>query len=78
MCAGCDHKTLSLTHNADTTVSFRVEVDISGTGLWHTFETIAVTEGKLERVEFPAAFQASWVRLVADRNCAATAELVYD
>ena len=78
LCAGYDHKTLLLTHDADTTVTFRVQVDISGTGLWHTFETIAVAQARTEQFEFPAAFQAYWLRLIADRDCTATAELVYD
>jgi len=78
LCAGYDHKVLLVSHDASATVTIRVDVDISGTGRWHTFTTLAVAAGMSGRFEFPAGFQAYWVRLAADRDCTATAELVYE
>jgi hypothetical protein len=59
-------------------VSFRVEVDISGTGMWQTFATLQVAASESARFDFPPTFQAYWVRLVADRDCEATADFVYE
>ncbi len=78
LCAGYDRKSLSLSHDASVPVTFRVEVDISGTGTWQVFQTVKVPQSKTERMDFPAEFQAYWVRLVADRDCAATADFAYE
>ena len=78
LCAGYDRKSLSLSHDASVPVTFRVEVDISGTGMWQVFQTVEVPQSKTERMEFPAEFQAYWVRVVADRDCAATADFAYE
>jgi hypothetical protein len=56
----------------------RVEVDITGTGQWVAYRAFEVGAGTDVRHEFPAAFSAYWVRVVADKDCAATAWLVYE
>ncbi|MCX6929327.1 MAG: hypothetical protein NT154_39820, partial [Verrucomicrobia bacterium] len=73
---GFDRKSLTL--SADKNVSVRVEVDITGTGLWWTWRTFEVTRDRPTEYRFPAAFNACWVRTVADRDCSATAQLTYD
>jgi hypothetical protein len=75
---GYDRKSLELSHTAADAVSVRVEVDVSGAGDWKAFRTVDVPGGKTERIEFPAAFQAYWVRVVANKDCTATAWLTYE
>ncbi|MFO0928085.1 MAG: hypothetical protein U0736_13785 [Gemmataceae bacterium] len=76
--AGYDRKSLKLWHDAKADVAVRVEVDLTGTGLWRTFATLTVPAGRKLSVAFPPGFQAYWVRLVADRACRATATFVYE
>ena len=73
---GFDRKSLVL--SADKAVKVRVEVDITGTGLWRAWQTFEVTRSRATEYRFPAAFNAYWVRAVADSDCTATAQLCYD
>jgi len=73
---GYDKKSLTL--SADAAVKVRVEVDINGLGLWRTWQTLEVAPGKPTEYRFPDAFNAYWVRVVADRDCTATAQFVYE
>lgn len=74
---GFDHKVLHLSHDADRTVSFAVEVDFLGDGSWERCATIKVpAQGYVAHV-FPAGFSAHWVRVVAGKKCRATAWFVY-
>lgn len=75
---GYDRKSLQLSHDQSETVQVRVEVDLTGTGLWRTYRTFAVPPGEALEHRFPAAFQAYWARTAADRDCLATAVLVYE
>ncbi len=75
--AGYDRKRVTLSHGDDHAVQFKLEVDISGTGNWHTFQSLNVPTGRKTEFEFPAGFEAYWVRCVVDRACTATAEFVY-
>jgi hypothetical protein len=56
----------------------RVEVDISGTGQWVTCRSFDVPAGKEVKHNFSEAFAAYWVRVVASRDCTATAQLLYE
>lgn len=73
---GFDKKTLKV--SADAAVKVRVEVELTGTGLWRTWQTLSVAPGKATEYRFPDAFNAYWVRVVADHDCTATAQLRYD
>jgi len=74
---GYDRKTLQLSHDRDQAVKFRVQVDITGSGDWQTYRELEVKPGDAETLEFPAAFQAYWVRVESDADCLATAWLKY-
>lgn len=75
---GYDAKTLSLSHTSQQAVTMRVEVDITGDGLWVPYRSFAVAPNRSLEHKFPAAFQAYWLRVVADQDCTATASLVYE
>ena len=75
---GYDHKTLTLSTNSTDPIRLRVECDISGTGLWVPYREFEVRSNQTETHEFPAAFQAYWLRVVSTRDCQATAQLTYD
>ena len=73
-----DKRTLKLTHDAKAAVKFRVELDLDGTGLWVTHKTLEVQTGGAGTYEFPATIHARWLRVSADADCTATAQLTYE
>ena len=75
---GYDQKSLTLSHNSATPVRIRVEVDLTGTGHWVTYRDFTVPPGKRIEHAFPAAYQAYWLRVVADTPTTATAWLTYN
>ena len=75
---GYDRKRVELSHDAKESVNVRIEVDVTGAGDWLPAQTVAVKPGETATYAFPAAFCAHWVRVVADKDCKATAQLVYE
>ena len=76
--AGFDKKHLTLSHDASATVKMRVELDITGEGLWVPYRTFEVERGKSLEHDLPAALQARWLRVIADKDCVATAQCRYE
>ncbi|MBB6051512.1 hypothetical protein [Armatimonas rosea] len=74
---GYDKKTLQLEHQERTPRAFRIEVDITGSGLWVPYERFTVAPGKPLVHTFPAAFGAYWVRCIAEQDATATARFIY-
>jgi hypothetical protein len=74
---GFEHKVLHLAHDAEGPVNFTVQVDFLGEGSWQSYETIQVPAGGYVPHVFPTGFSAHWARVVADRECRATAWFVY-
>ncbi len=73
-----DKKTMTLKHDAKGPLSFAIEVDLYNNGIFRTYKTIEVAAGEPLTHEFPAGYQAHWVRLVPKQHCKATAEFVYE
>jgi len=73
-----DHKTLTLSHAAAKSVTMTVEVDFLATGVWREYATFTVEPGKSFTHEFPAAYAAHWLRVRANADCVATAQLKYE
>jgi hypothetical protein len=74
---GFDRKRLTLSHTGAESVKVTVELDLTGTGVWRTFETYTVEPGKTVETALSDA-RAYWLRVVADKPCTATAWLVYE
>jgi hypothetical protein len=75
---GYDRKTLTLSHTSAMPVRLRVEVDLTGTGLWVAYDTFTVPAGRPLEHTFPAAYQAYWLRVVAESATTATVWLTYN
>ena len=73
-----DHKMLALSHDLHEPVKFRIEVEPVGHGPWMTYKEVTVAQGETLEYIFPDNFQARWIRFKAERNCKATAWLVYE
>ena len=76
--AGYDRKRMTLSHDAKSAIEFTVEVDFLGTGAWSEYARFNVATDKPTQHEFPAAFDARWVRVKASQACRATAIFRYD
>ncbi|WP_206513073.1 hypothetical protein [Larkinella soli] len=75
---GFDQKSLHLSHDALTPVTYTVEVDFMGTGRWHSYTRLTVPAKGYSHYEFPAGYSAHWVRLTVDRACKTSAVFFYN
>jgi hypothetical protein len=67
---GYERRGLWLWHGGGGEVAFRVEVDRGGNGVWEGMQEVRVGSGAAEFVEFAEGERGSWLRVVADRDCA--------
>ncbi len=74
---GFEHKCLHVSQVSAGPVEFTLQTDVLGDGTFADTETITVGSGEQRTHVFPRGFSAHWVRLVADRDCTATAQFVY-
>ena len=75
---GFDRKSLEISHDTNSTIEFRIEVDYANRGHWQTFGTLSVAPGETKKFDFPESYSAHWVRLVPSRDCEATAMFRYE
>jgi hypothetical protein len=76
--ADFEHKRVALSHDAAGAVAFAIEVDPTVQRKhWQPYRTVTVSPGETVTHEFPAGFSAHWVRVLADRDCKATAQFTY-
>lgn len=75
---GYDEKTLTLSHQAKEPVEFTIEVDFYADGQWHDYQNFTVESGKPLVHQFPKGYAAHWLRVKANANCTATAQLRYE
>jgi hypothetical protein len=73
-----DKKSLQLSHNSKQSVTFTLQIDPIGHAPWMTYKTLTVKPNQVFNFTFPDAFQARWIRFVADKDCVATAWLRYN
>ncbi|MEZ0609289.1 hypothetical protein ACAW74_12270 [Fibrella sp. WM1] len=73
-----DQRSLQLSHKAGSPVTFTLEADPVGTGVWMPYKTITVAPGQVSTFTFPAEFQARWIRFKTDKACEATTLLNYE
>ena len=73
-----DHKKISLSHDSKEPVKFKIEVEPVGHGPWMTYKKVTIPQGETFEHNFPDNFQARWIRFSSNKNCKATAWLVYE
>ena len=56
-------------------VTFKIQVDTSGTGVWSDLQTAQVPAGGNTIYYLPEDLDAQWIRFITDRDCIATAFL---
>ncbi|MGF1636421.1 MAG: hypothetical protein ACFCUU_05060 [Cyclobacteriaceae bacterium] len=72
-----DRRKLSISHQADEEVQFSIQFEPVGDGPWMTWKEISVAPGESFTYEFEQGFQSRWIRIVAKKDCIATAWLEY-
>ena len=72
-----DQKHLSLSHDSNEAITFKIEVEPVGHGPWMKYMEIRVPANEEVNYEFPESFQARWIRFATDRVCKATTWLTY-
>ena len=72
---GYDKKTLELIADQDAKITAEIDVDFNG---WHKFKTFELKAGEKLVYLFPEGFNAHWIRFISDKNCTATAWLLYE
>lgn len=75
---GYSKKRVELSHSDANPLTMRIEVDLTGTGVWVEYGAYEVAPGKPLAHVFPDDFQAYWVRVSADRATRATAWFTYE
>ncbi len=75
---GYDKRVLSLSHVEKSPVTFHVEIDLTGTGMWTTYKDLQVASGEKIDLNFEPSVHARWLRITANEDCTATAQLAYD
>ena len=78
LATGYERKRLTLAHTNRRPVSFRVEAAFTGAGVWSPVITLVAEPSEHVDHQFPAAFGAYWLRVVADQDTVATATFAYD
>lgn len=73
---GFDSKTLMLASDSETKIT--IEVDITGTGNWQTYDVVDLSAGKNQKIAFADNFQAYWVRLTSSAPGKMTGQLTYE
>jgi len=74
---GYDSKTLRVSHSSAAMVRIRVELDLTGTGVWVEYRTFEVPPGRPVEHRFDPGFNAYWLRTVASSATTASAQLTY-
>lgn len=75
---GFDKKVLHLKNNSNTQVNFTIQVDFVGNGEFSDFKTVSMADNSYQVVPFQDGFSAHWIRVVADKDCNATAYFIYN
>ncbi len=75
---GYDRKRVTLSHQGGRPVRLRLELDISGTGVWVAYRDFLVGAGNRVQHRFPDSLGAYWARITADQDTTATAQFAYD
>ncbi len=68
MCCGFDWRVLHISHHSNTSISFKIEIDRDGTGIWEEYTTISVPAHGYKYFILPENLTACWIRLTANHD----------
>ena len=76
LATGFDRKTLVLENHSDADVEIALEADATANGDWREYRRFQVPAKQKVEFAFPDAFQAYWLRTVADRDATLSATFI--
>lgn len=76
---------MQISHNSSNPVEFTIEICVimnliavsDEFGIWNPYKTFTIEPGEQKEFYFPEGFSAHWVRLVANKECNASAVFTY-
>jgi hypothetical protein len=72
---GFEHKCIEIRHDAAKPVSFDIEIDFHGHGLFSKYKTLSTADAAID--VFPTGLSGHWLRIVPNTDCTASAQLHY-
>ena len=72
-----NNKSLNIWHKSNLDVTFSVEADVVGDGVFKTFKTITVKADEIKNIDLPESFNPKWIRLVSNKDCIGTAYFTF-
>ena len=72
-----DKRSLTLSHDSQKAITFKIEVEPIGHGPWLTYKEVKVDPGKSYSYTFPDTFQSRWIRFSCDKSANVTTWLKY-
>ncbi|MEM6257047.1 MAG: hypothetical protein AAGI37_01880 [Planctomycetota bacterium] len=72
------HETRYLTVASDKSAEVAIQIDVSGTGSWHTMGSLIASPDETRRFNFFPEFNPKQIRLVSDTDATMTAKLFYE
>ena len=72
-----DSRKLTISHQSNKPVQFRIEMDPTGDQRWMNYQTITVQPKEKYSITFPKPLEARWIRFVAEENATVTTWLEY-
>ncbi len=73
-----DRRSMTISHSAQSLITFHMEVDPTGNGTWMRYESMEVDPTQIYQYDFADDFEARWVRFIASADCYATIQLKYE
>lgn len=74
---GYDKKTVKLSHESKQPVTIRLEIDVTGTGVWMAYQSFVVPSREVLTQQFPVGFSANWIRAACDQEAQVTVLFEY-
>jgi hypothetical protein len=75
---GFDRKRFDLSNEGDKETTITLEADVTGDGHWALVKNFQLKPGEALQHDFPAWFQACWIRLVSSNDTTASTQFTYE
>ena len=75
---GYCYRSLTLSHTGADSVTFRIELDITGDGRWVAWKSFSVAAGQMIREVIPSEVQGRWIRAATEKDATATVLFDYE
>src|SRR5690606_25809043 len=75
--AGWEHRMAWVMNEGNVPVSFRFEIDKSGTNQWAPLQTVSVKPGETVPLSFDKKVEGEWIRVIGNASTKATVHFSY-